>query len=448
MRIKKRLVHEFPHLVFLGVSVAALWFAPRIGFAKESVEIWGTLIALVANFLFVWFRFFIRRRGELTPVRSFIIGNLFPSKSPKEVKFRTEVAVMGDQKEAEDFCENLEANFKKPLNHEDKRWLTFLPLSWRESSSLEAHLSDTGALVVLENDGLGEEILGHVDGWAQERSEIPVLITLTEHKSSDRPLSRLQKLWRYRPRLVPLSERFRRIRKDPTTLPWKLLQRANERSMAWSEQASFNRFIALQGLAFVIVGIVMAQHTLVEERREANNVTSEMYNVMESRSAYDALSGMSTNVSYFFRQKDSLNVYVTTEKDPQQDAFADSKASIIGCAFSEPNQFAFWDKETGTVSAWTFDGATRDASSCTMGPRASAPISSIVCASYNPDKTEKSLTVGICAFTAKGKLPVTPASEDLLKLKLREFYNRANGRIRSERLVPLIVRRSWSLPEQ
>ena len=187
---------------------------------------------------------------------------------------------------------------------------------------------------------------------------------------------------------------------------------------------------------------------------------SEMYDSMETRTAYEAIAKNQTkpkepsndetaetlDVSYFFRYEGVPNVYATTEREPERDDFPNDMTSVIGCAFSFKNHFAWWDKDDPrSVLVWEFNSEDAKNRGCTMTPRKNAPITSIVCASYNPDENDTAFTIGICVFGGGGKhVLISKSVQQLLQKRAKDFYGRAQDRIRTAKLIPLKIRRAYS----
>lgn len=472
---------QYFHWSYLVLSAVSIIAASHFGVDKERIEFIIMPGLLMLYVVLVWIRSVRRGGRELTPIRSFFLDNLLASKSGEELRFNTEIAVIGEYKSAMKFCKDLEGTFRSQLREEDKARLKFRSIACDQSESAKAILStdllNTTALIVIRKEGMDESrAYKDINSWAKDRSEIPVLFTQLRANTNRRlpnSLGWFRKLTNTFKSLIrrgPVVERFRWIRKDPKPLPWKLLQRANERGLSWSQQASFNRLIALQTLAFIIFGTGFGYFWLREERIGFGDSMMKTYDAMETRIEYqdskeknDRLNALAAkdnsgspivsnekdtkgtlNVSYFFRHDGMPNVYATTERRPEQDDFPANSSSVIGCAFSSPNHFAKWDKEDSRVLVWDFESGKPEDRGCKMSPRPNDPISSIVCASYNSWEQDSALTVGICLFAGDGgRISISKDVEGILKRRASDFYDWALPRIRSHKLIPLKVRRLY-----
>lgn len=414
-----RFAHYFHWLYFI-VPLVSLAVAAFLKVNKEWVEFVLIPGLVLVNLIIVWLRTCRNARKELTPIRSFFSDSLRPSRSSEELRFNTEVVVIGDGTTETAFCDELDKTFKQILDPTDQPRLKFQPITFtsplEKIRNVATELQSAKSVVVIRTEKLEspDAVYQAVNAWAFANSEVPVLFTpLVDKLHTDAIRSKI-------------PEKFRRIPKDAKTLPWRLLQRAGERASVWRQQASFNGLIAANVLAFLIVGITFAYYMLHLERVESYNALKETHHALDTKSEYENLAKMSgVDVSYWFRYGKEPHVYVTTELEPQPASFVADKTSIVGCAFEKPNRHAHWDmNEAQYVTLWDFSDHSQQTNECGMTERPNKPISSILCTSYNP-WSDESLTVGICVFAGDGRhLVVTKETLDLLERRSENFFGR------------------------
>jgi hypothetical protein len=434
--------HYF-HWHYLLVPLASSIVAVFMGADKELIEFVIAPVALAVNLFLVWGKTIREGSDELTPFRSLLSYKLLPDSSGKPLPFNTEIAVVEDERSQDEFCKQLDRRYRRRLSPRDKSNLVFRPVACGSSSKedfetrLTSELSNARAVVVVRTPDLEERTAAYdaVEAMAYKMSEAPILFTELPPEECG-------------PSAVPKN--FRSIPKDAYTLPWRLLQRANERGSTWRDQAGFNGLIVANLLAYALVVVFIAFYAYVHEKESNANVTSELIDAMETKEQYETLiGGQPVNVSYWFEYGSwfgyggNPHIYVTTEKEKQPNEWPDDKSSVIGCAFAHPNHYAQWDaNDPGNVHVWSYDHHEMENPGCGMSSRDNKPIPSIVCASYKLPAAGREDMVGVCVFAKNGEhVVINNEVSEFLRQKAEDFHKRTSERVSEhKKMVPLSER--------
>jgi hypothetical protein len=150
----------------------------------------------------------------------------------------------------------------------------------------------------------------------------------------------------------------------------------------------------------------------------------------------DQMKDADLDASYWFNYNGNIHLLSSTENQPIRNIFPNDRSSIIGCGFAYSNHSVRWDDKSNHVLIMPFNGDPPfEDKGCGYTKEPQRKIKSIVCASYNSEKTAE-MTVGICIFTrSQGKIFVNQYN-DFLKKKTEEFYYSIHPLIKDKILTP------------
>ena len=172
---------------------------------------------------------------------------------------------------------------------------TFNVAQQLSEESLDAHLAS-----ILENSKsviicrtkeieLMPKVYEAIERWAHKNGDVPLVFINYLSDEDFRTLSALNQIH-------SIPERFKRIEsKHIASMPFKLLQRATDRSYEWKRLAQFNRRAAI--IAFVIISVASVIHHFYMSKSEA-----------EILAALD-VSGSLVNTSFKKMKEDSSLTY-------------------------------------------------------------------------------------------------------------------------------------------
>jgi hypothetical protein len=466
----------------MSTIIAIFW-----GVDEKIIEFIIIPAAVLFNFLIIWLKSYFDANAEQSLIRSFLTNDLLPTNLGKPLEFQAKIVIIEDETSHGSFIKSVDKLFKgknEPATHN----LILVPFSC-ETSNVDAQrarlsksLEGANAVVVIRTKELEEKSWAYevVQTWAYARSDVPILFTELDKDS--------------RKSLIP--DNYFSIPADTKSLPWRLVQRANERGLVWRNVASFNRLIATNFIILLIMSFSIGHYLISHQQKEDENIirsqqqeTSRLAQSLnhslhnQQEGYYDLLGeiyqGGSNNaviqklhdgiaqrtkeqfenfimkskddkfvVSYWVRDENKLRQFGTTDKDPNRTDWDFDKTTVIGCAFSNTNHFAIWDAESNSnePEVISLNGVKLQNHGCHFWDRPSQDIRSIVCASYNSssDSQNKS-TAGICIFTENPEREKNVSKYDyseFLKEKTKKFYEFAFPYIENNKIVPLVKKLS------
>lgn len=482
-------IKETSHWVFAIAPIIASILATLFGKDTHVLEFTFIVLAILVNFFILWLKSRTEENKELSLYYTFWTNNLPPNRTGDEQRYKVEIAVI-EAKESAYFRDNLKRKFKtepklKNPNLVEVRdsHLYFRLLDVRPptkdkmeevetafKADLDDDLENATAVVVVRTSELDGKpwVYKAVDSWAYEHSDVPILVA--KNPSKEYPENEI-------------ADRYLQIPDDPNSLPWRLLQRARDRALAWRSQASFNRAMVTNIFFLSLMCIWIGSFWIKSLNINIQNKTSEydtaiqnekrksdtmiqnkvdeyataiegMYEVVETKEFFkrnyikneDFINGEDAklDISYWFRHNGNPYIFVTTEKGDTQKWYENDKSSIIGCGFFDPSKVVECKgdcKNPANTRVYDFDGNEKIDHGCTMRPRDDEPISSIVCVAYQPSgNLSREATVGICAFTGGRKPILIDGYREYLRQRADVFYQRFGKRIADKKVTPLAER--------
>jgi hypothetical protein len=416
------------------------------------------------------------KNKEQSAISIFFKNDLPPNKSKTVLEFKTEIVIIEDETD-QSFSKSLKEKFKTISDEEsngisDKKEsiskLDIIPFPCKSSdeaaqkSELEAALEGVEAVIVVRTKELEEKswVYETLEAWATQNSHAPCLVI---EKIDSQELERLRKL----KRLSPVPERYYFIPDAKGSLPWRLLKRANERALAWRNQASFNRSIAISVFIFLLTGLMVGyfiyslqrsayENLLQTQRSDYENLLRDIYYkgskdyaslqqifgviAKETKGQYErSITGSrddKLNVSYWVNRSGTIYQLSTTEEGQTHRNWRVDEPSIIGCGFAHPNSSVQWDETMARPLVSPYNGeASPEDNICKYGSQNMRKLKSIVCTTFN-DAADPENTVGVCVFTESGNNDVSKKSTDFLKERTMQFYNFIFPLLKDKKLIP------------
>ena len=300
-----------------------------------------------------------------------------------------------------------------------------------------------------------------LSNWGYEHSERPILFAQDENKKFSEDDDAKSFLW---------------IPDDPKGLPWSLLQRALTRAKAWRTQATYNRSMVWNifyiSLLCTYIGVIWAKQTskalaTVRAQQQQQKIQSDQDRQRETTTekanrdlvteAYDEAlfterslrpqislpADLTFAVSYWYRIDGQPNILVTTEIPRTTQFLKSDTDTVIGCTFENRNVLVEGSVKSGENDQMTVVGYSdykQVAVDCRVGKFEHVPIKNITCVSRD-DSSDRSRTVGICAFTQNEKNSIFKEKvRDLLWTRVKDFHTRFINRIQNRKELSLAVR--------
>lgn len=474
------------------------------------IELLLIAVVIVTNFYILSRKIDTGGSEELNPLRTFLTGNLSPMRSGDEQKYNVRVAFIEDEK-SELFQEEVESRFKTEFNFERLKHLLsngaessnllsegasmeglvleevkdhnlfFLPigvdplkkgseehLRQELRKQLNSDLDNPTAVIVVRTADMDKKPWAYkaVIDWAYKHSEVPILFAKDTAKGL--PDNRLAKnfLW---------------IPDDPKSLPWRLLQRAKDRAIAWRLAATFNRAMVWNvfyiALMFLYIGAIWfdaqregfftlmeagdKEHSAVirDQKTQLTTLKSRHSNTLLGmdeavtlEKAYRRLTSKpndpTLSVSYWFGRADEPYVFVTTENPHTTTRFSKDYETVIGCGFTEPNHVIEGSVGAGKadkVKVVAYDNYNNvvPMPDCKMLKLKTSEIKSVVCATYNDSGAAMNITrtVGICVLTEDETNNIFgKGNREFLIDKTRLFHKNFIGLLESNNIIALADR--------
>lgn len=413
------------------------------------------------------------RSREQNALQTLATNNLLPNNTRKFLGLRTDIVIVGDKDsqpifnrlrqalkqihddlEAHDFVSDaIEASAPEVSPSESKSLANNSDTLANNGDALDQELqkgklldvlSGADAVIVVRTTNLEKQswVYDVVNQWAARNSNVPVLV-IDQIKPSALPL-----------KLNPIPDNFYFIPDHQPSLSWRLLKRANERSLAWRSQASFNRSIAL-GVLILLIAALVASYVLnsyqrkqydelVERQKKENySLLQNMYSLIaqHTKADYEASSDNKDdklNLSYWISYQGTYYPLSSTETGHTHRHWRSDEQSIIGCALEGPNRTVVWNEQKTQPLVKTFTGdPVPDSRNCGYGKQGQRKLKSIVCASYSavPDRDPDNI-VGICMFTENENNNLSERSSDFIKDRTREFYESVYPLLKERKLLP------------
>jgi len=461
-------IKEYFHWLFVVAPLVSTIIAIFWGTDERIVEFIIIPAAVVLNFLIIGLKSYLDANDEQSLIRSFLTDDLLPNKSGRPLEFQAKIVMIEDEASGGSFIKNLAQQFKSKTESKERN-LILIPFSCGTSNiesqkrKLINKLEGANAVVVIRTKELEEKswVYDAIDSWAYERSDVPILFTEIDERDGK----------------SSIPDRYFSIPVDSKSLPWRLLQRANERGYEWRSVASFNRliatnFIILLVMSFCISHFLISHHknedadwlqshhnSLQNQQKESYKILNEIYDGSNTdnafREIYDGIARRTKEqfeesimkskdhklvVSYWIRDDNKIRPYGTTDEHSNRTNWDFDKTTVIGCAFSHPLHFVKWDGKSNPdePDVIPFNGGKLKDHGCHFFGRQIQDIKSIVCAAYSSPESGNKNTVGICIFTESANNISNYDYHEFLKEKTREFYEFALPLLEKKRIKRLI----------
>ena len=392
------------------------------------------------------------RDQEQSQYLTLITNNLLPNRTKKYLGLKTNIAVVGD-----DSCKEMFESLRVHLLEIDAD-LQISQFIFDEKidrdlqrGDLADVLSGSDSVVLARTAVLEKEdwIYKVVDDWGFENSNVPILV-IDKLEHTPIPME-----------VKKITERFYFIPDHQSSLSWRLLKRANGRSLSWRNQATFNRSIGfavailvvtLLGLGYLIdylqkremFLLMRTTYTRIAEHAKEDYLTKLHALVDDKQTAADQqllLQGLvadkELHFSYYLTYNGTFYPLATTDPQSSYTAWEKDKTTIVGCVLRNPNRLVLWDETMSKPSVVTNNGEkVQEDPLCGYGAQGRRKLRSMMCASYSAVPQDPNHSVAVCIFTETypSAANVTKGPSDFLTSRAHEFY---------ETLLPLIENRKF-----
>lgn len=407
------------------------------------------LIPLAAALMSRWAR--DRGQSQFYTLRT---NNLLPNKTKKFLGLKANIAVVGDQT-----CKGMFEDLRAHLNEVDKD-LQLSQFVFAEGvdkdlqrGKLSDVLSGSSSVILVRTTILEKEdwIYEAVDQWAFQNSNVPIVV-IDKLEQTPFPME-----------LKKITEKFYFIPDHQTSLSWRLLKRANGRSLSWRNQATFNRSITFATmilvLTLVLAGFVTdylrrrEMYTLMRTsyKQEAEHI-KEDYQILlrkliddkqtteDQKPLYQRLiDDKELHFSYWLTYDGTFYPLASTDLRSSYTPWEENKMSIVGCVLRKPNRYVLWDDTMSQPKVITYNGeAPGEDPFCGYGGQVRRRIYSMACASWSAVPQDANHTVGVCAYTETetGVANITNGPTEFLKKHSREFYGTILPLIEEGKFIP------------
>jgi len=415
-------------------------------------------IILLAVFVLVPLAAALRSRWDRDREQSqfftLVTDNLQPNKTKKYLGLKANIAVVGDQT-----CEGMFESLRAHLQEVDSD-LQISQFIFAEGMDIDLQrgdlwdvLSGADSVILARTTVLEKEdwIYKAVDQWAYQNSNVPIVVI---DKLARTPIPM---------ELKKITERFYFIPDHQSSLSWRLLKRANGRSLSWRNQATFNRSVSLAvvilvltllGAAFLIDYLQkremydlmrttykqVAEHTKEDYQTFLQKLIENQGTPEAQRLLFQKLKDdKQLNLSYWLTYNGTFYPLATTDPRSSYTPWRQNDMSIVGCVLRKPNRLVVWDDKMSRpeVTAHNGDKLGEDPY-CGYGGQVRRKIHSIACSSYSAIPEDANYTVGVCVFTETetDDANVTKGPANFLVKPSREFYETVSPLIKEGKFIP------------
>jgi hypothetical protein len=437
-----KLIKEY--LAEIGVVTGAIAILTA-KWLKVDERTLSAIYILIIIFTVLLFTFVISQfnkiRGQ-NVLLNFVRGNLSPNRSRKYLEFEAKLVIVEDVK-AERLHEVYKKQFEEVSKLEVKGFLCDSSGDIeQQTDALKDTLEGAKAVIIVRTKELEQNFLVKkredffwvyetIHSWAKQNSHAPCLVIHKITKDEEKELIKLRKL-------SPIPETFFLIIDNKPSLPWKLMQRANERAEAWKYLASFARTVVFCLFVLFIASFIIGCVWLHTQRGEYKGLFRGAYDVIaaQTRDEFNNLNMTNgkdgkddkLNVSYWFYNHEcfygKIEQLGTTHKETEENTYEATEKSIIGCGYVHPDSWVMWDHNKAKPEIRLFNGNLPPSHDCGYGELKETKIKSIVCATHSgSDPKTYEYTVGICIFTENERNDIfSEAALDYLKKKTTELH--------------------------
>lgn len=443
-----RRVKEYFHWLLVIAPLLSILIAFFLDVEEKVIEFILIPASVLINLLIVWLKSSFNANEEQNLIRTFLTDDLSPNKFGKPLAFQTKLVIVEDEVNHGSFIKGLDRQFKSKTESKERN-LILVPFACDASGQdkqirkLHPKIEGAHAVVIVRTKEMEQKpwMYKAIDSWAYERSDVPILFT--ELGETDR--------------LSSIPDKYFSIPDDPKSLPWRLLQRANERGFAWRTVAGFNRLIATNCIILVVMGFSIGHFLITHKEAEKKGIIREMFNGMAQETKYQyigniapkegnkersTLSKDDLEVSYWIKNQGKIRQIAATENRRTHKQFDHNKQSAIGCGFVLGNHVTEWSNgypkvdNRYPIKIWNAKDEILNDPEAEYFDEDNRKMTSIVCISYHEENPEQ--TVGICIFTESGKNIFGKDYRDFLRKRARDFFYHVRPLLERKELIPLV----------
>jgi class 3 adenylate cyclase len=417
-----------------------LWtffIAPALGLGIAFImRMQPGIVSLVVLAVALLNAFFISRKSkrESTEDQDFVYtllkDDLLAPKTGRPLVFQAKVVIVEDEDHKSAFINRLDQDFKGPNEPKDSN-LILIPFTCHKSRReadermLRLTLEGANAVVVVWTKEMKEQswVYKTIDSWAFDRSDVPILFALAD-------------------RTIPEPEGYLHVPEDSKSLPWRLVQRGNERARDWRGAASFNRMVLGNALLILLMASSAAGILLYEQKKVRQSTAGDMFhgvavNVKEQFLNTIVVRKLETenpkvldlsdfHVSFWFSECGDVRQFASTESGEDYKRFDLKESSAIGAAFAcgscvteaRPNSY---------TRIWDIHDDEKTDNSSRMYNEQNKDRRLVACASHGPDLPDPKSTVGICIFTNHDYVTLDDNNyRKTLRERTKELFDRAS----------------------
>ncbi len=462
-------IEEFLHLIAAISLPFILLIAFFFEFPKEIIEL--TVIVVIVLFSIVLAILFGRRyktsNEEVNLFWTLLTGELKPTQLGKLLSFNIDVLIIEDSEKTKSFSEEIKRIFKEEVSEGNLKIVAFKPdkINFPEQQKkLETKLKNTKAVLVVKNENFDNPEMQWlylvIDKWANENSELPCLFVSNQN-------NKLKK--------DGISNKYLYIPRDGKYVPWRLMQRANDRSFLWNYQSDFNRLMLKHTLilifALVTLIVFMGLSDYKDKKKNETSITQlqekrriELRQIYEKRQielrnkikkyyldnedkvliqiVADQISTRFKEqfensvfnsfddkifVSYWVKDKIGKSVKFRNvgSSNPTSNhvVLEDETELLVGCSFKNPKAFVEYVKfeDVDIVNLYTEERKALQNTSCRFKPEPGKDIKSMVCFTLG-DYLTSDIAVAICIRSEGETIIQKYDYSPFLALEVREFY--------------------------
>jgi hypothetical protein len=370
---------------------------------------------------------------EQSLLLTLLTDNLLPNKEKKYLGVKANIAIIGDES-----CKEMFNCFRADLRQvdDDLNVSEFIfseaADEARQRGDLADVLSGSDAVILVKTstlDGAGW-IYEAVDKWAFQNSNVPIVVI-------DKTEAVKKQFTKQGDQLSTIPEKFYFVPDHRPSLSWRLLKRANGRSLSWRNQATFNRSVTLAMLILVLTLLAagylhdylqkremyvsmqaaykrVAEHTKADYRAFLQKLINDQQTSQEQKVLMQkVVDDASMNLSYWVSFNGTFYPLATTDPRSSYTHWHKDEKSIVGCVLRKPNRLVLWDAtmERPTVTAYNGEKSQEDDPYCGYGSQGKRKLYSMACASWSYVPADADRTVGVCLFTeAPANVAEAPAN--------------------------------------
>jgi len=396
------------------------------------------LLVILVNVLISWQRSKCDSTEDQNFFRSLVKDDLLALESGRPLVFQAKIVIVEDTTQKSSFIKSVEQDFKR-ANESKESNLILIPFTCDGSApedqrQLRLTLEGANAVVVVWTKALRDKawVYKTIDSWAFKRSDVPILFAIAD-------------------RTIPEPEGFLHIPADSKTLPWRLLQRGNERARDWRGVAGFNRLmvgnVLIMFLMIIVIGGVLVQRHKASTyaasgdmfRGLAYDLKKQFLNtIVVHRDVQKAntLGDQDLHVSLWFSECGEARQFASTESGQAYMTFDLNKKSVIGATYTCGTGACVSKGGLNLpLETWNIADEKVEDDSAKMHEEGNKNRQLVTCATHGPDPPNARSTVGVCVFSDKDYVTVDQGTyRNTLRARTKELFDRvsphlANGAV-------------------